>query len=191
MPDIDIDFSDRQNILAKIQYIPAAIRNEQSQRKHATGIYCQTIPVDPILGCASIDYLEAEQRGYFKLDFLNVNFYQNITNEQQLLDLMNKEPSWHKLYDKEFTEQLIHINSHYNTLIAMPEAITSIEHMAMFLAIIRPAKRHLIGRKWDDVAKTVWKQPTDGEYHFKHSHSIAYSHLVVVNMNYLSKNSSD
>jgi hypothetical protein len=54
----------------------------------------------------------------------------------------------------------------------------------MFLAIIRPAKRHLIGKKWSEVAETVWKTGNDG-YGFKRSHSIAYSHLVVVNMNLL------
>lgn len=191
MPDIDIDFADRQQILDKISHIPASIRNPGTVRKHATGIYAQTIPTDPLTGTAALDYKDAEQRGYFKLDFLNVSFYQNISNEQQLLELMHIEPEWHRLYDKSFTEQLIHINSHYDTLIAMPEAITSIERMAMFLAVIRPAKRHLIGKTWDKVSKTVWLKPSDDSYYFKRAHAISYAYLVVVNMNYLSKNSSD
>ncbi len=52
----------------------------------------------------------------------------------------------------------------------------------MFLSIIRPAKKHLIGLTWAEVAKTVWDKGTDG-YSFKKSHAIAYAHLVVVHMN--------
>jgi len=65
----------------------------------------------------------------------------------------------------------------------MPEAVTTIARMAMFLAVIRPAKRHLIGLPWAEVAKTVWEKPADGDYYFKKSHAVAYAHLVVVNMN--------
>jgi hypothetical protein len=66
----------------------------------------------------------------------------------------------------------------------MPEAVNTIPRMAMFLAIIRPAKRHLIGLPWSEVAKTIWDR-TDEGYQFKKSHAVAYAHLVVVNMNLL------
>jgi hypothetical protein len=58
----------------------------------------------------------------------------------------------------------------------------------MFLAVIRPAKRHLIGLPWAKVAETVWEKSTDGSYGFKKSHAISYSHLVAVHMNLLSEN---
>jgi DNA polymerase III alpha subunit len=57
--------------------------------------------------------------------------------------------------------------------------------MAMFLAVIRPAKRHLIGKTWKEVAETVWDKPSDDSYFFKKSHAVAYAHLVAVNMNLL------
>jgi hypothetical protein len=66
----------------------------------------------------------------------------------------------------------------------MPEPVDSITRLAMFLAVIRPGKKHLIGKSWKDVAKTVWDKGSDG-YTFKKSHAIAYSHLVVVHMNLL------
>ena len=69
----------------------------------------------------------------------------------------------------------------------MPEAIDTIEKLAMFLAVIRPAKRHLIGKPWAEVEKTVWTKPTDGSYYFKKSHSVSYAHLVVVNINLISE----
>ena len=67
----------------------------------------------------------------------------------------------------------------------MPEPILNIEQLAMFLAVIRPAKRHLIGKNWKEVSKTIWEKSEDGTYGFKHSHSVAYSQLVVVHMNLL------
>jgi DNA polymerase III alpha subunit len=54
----------------------------------------------------------------------------------------------------------------------------------MFLALIRPAKRYLIGQSWSEVSKTIWDKNTDG-YSFKKSHAVAYAHLVVVHMNLL------
>jgi hypothetical protein len=183
--DVDIDFADRQKVLSIVKYTSAAIIDGTNCTAHNTGVYVTDIPKDPMTGRSAIDYRAAEERGYFKLDFLNVGLYNQVKNEQHLKELMSKEPSWHKLYEPEFCEQLIHIGNHYNTLIKMPEAVNSIPRLAMFLAIIRPAKRHLIGRTWDEVARDVWEKPTDGSYYFKKSHSVGYSHLVVVNMNLL------
>jgi len=181
--DIDIDFANRDQILKVIKHIPASMIKDKLQ-KHATGIYVTDIPVDPYTGWASLDYQTAEQRGYVKLDFLNVNIYNQVRDEAHLLELMHKEPQWDKLYEKEFFQQLIHVGAHYDTLINMPEAVNSIPRMAMFLSVIRPAKRHLIGKTWSEIAETVWQKPNEG-YYFKKSHSISYSHLVVVHMNLL------
>jgi hypothetical protein len=64
----------------------------------------------------------------------------------------------------------------------MPEPINSIPRLAMFLAAIRPAKRHLLGKTWKEINKTVWDKDLTG-YSFKRSHAVAYSQLVVVHMN--------
>ena len=73
----------------------------------------------------------------------------------------------------------------------MPEPIDSIPRLAMFLALIRPAKKHLIGKRWAEVAKEVWEKDADGGYSFKKSHSLAYSMLIAVHMNLLSGHSPD
>lgn len=183
--DIDIDFGDRSRALALLEHTPASICRDGVWVPHNTGVYVTDIPTDPFTGRASIDYEAAEARGYMKLDFLNVSLYTQIKNEQHLNDLINQEPDWDRLYDPEFCGKLIHINNHYKTLIQMPEAVTSIPRMAMFLSVIRPAKRHLIGLPWAEVAKTVWERPADDSYFFKKAHAISYAHLVVVNMNLL------
>jgi DNA polymerase III alpha subunit len=181
--DIDIDFGDRTTILSLLQHTPASIIRDNKLVKHTTGVYFTEIPKDPFSGQAALDHTDAEDRGYLKLDFLNVSLYNQIKSEQHLIDLMNKEPDWDKLYDREFFEQLIHVGNHYDTLIKMPEAVNTIPRLSMFLAIIRPAKRHLIGKSWKEVAETIWEKTEDGVYGFKRSHSVAYAHLVCVHMN--------
>jgi len=188
--DIDIDFGNRDDVLRLVKHIPASIFRDEKILNHNSGIYVTDIPMDPVTGRASIDYQAAEARGYIKLDFLNVTLYNQVRDEQHLLQLMANEPAWDRLYDREFCAKLIHIGNHYDTLIKMPQAVNSIPRLAMYLAIIRPAKRHLIGLPWDQVAKTVWDKPTDNSYYFKKSHSVGYSHLVVVNMNLLEETSS-
>lgn len=181
--DIDIDFANRDDIIKHLDVTAASIMRDDKLIKHNTGVYATKIPVDPFLGIASIDHGMAEDRGYVKLDFLNVSLYQRVRDEIHLIELMNTVPDWAKLQDRAFFERLIHIGAHYDTMLKMPESIDSIPRMAMFLAVIRPAKRHLIGKPWAEVAKTIWDKPEDGSYAFKRSHAVAYSHLVVINMN--------
>jgi hypothetical protein len=97
---------------------------------------------------------------------------------------MARPAPWTKLIDPEFFSKIIHINNHYAVAQQMPEPIDSIERMSMFLSVIRPGKRHLVGLKWAEVAKTVWDKTEDG-YSFKKAHAVGYAHLVVVHMNLL------
>jgi hypothetical protein len=181
--DIDIDFKDRTQILEHIQTTPAGIIRNGHLIKHNTGVYPVKVPVDPVVGCCSLDHKVAEERGYTKIDLLNVGVYSMVRDESHLVELMLREPNWTRLSDREFCEQIIHIGNHFDTIAKMPEPIDSILKMAMMLAVIRPAKRHLIGKRWAEVAKTVWDKSDDGSYAFKRSHSVSYSHLVVVHMN--------
>jgi hypothetical protein len=181
--DIDIDSANREQILKLIHNIPASIHRKNEIIKHNTGVYVNPVPSDPLSGLCTIDHKVAEKLGYIKIDFLNVNVYEHIQNNDHLDRLLNTDPNWSKLQDRSFVENIIHINKHYDTMQKMPEIIDSIPRMAMFLSIIRPAKRHLIGLPWKTVAETVWQKPTDGSYYFKRSHAISYAHLVVVNMN--------
>ena len=182
--DIDIDFADRDQILDLLNLIPASIIKDGQISKHNTGVYATDIPIDPFTGYASLDYKEAEDRGYMKLDLLNVNVYKQVRDEHHLVELM-RDPDWTKLRDRTVCEQLIHINNHYDTMLKMPEPIDSIPRLAMFLSVIRPAKRSLIGKTWKEVAETVWIKPKDETYYFKQAHALSYAQLVVVNLNLL------
>lgn len=180
--DIDIDFGNRDELLKLITHTRASMRNN-TLRPHATGIYVTDVPYDPVTDMAAIDYNLAEKRGYFKLDLLNVHVYEKVNNEEHLIQLM-REPDWSMLKDYDRMKSLIHLQNHYQNIKKMPEPIDSIPRLAMFLAVIRPGKKHLIGKTWKEVAETVWDKGTDG-YTFKKAHAIAYAHLVVVHMNLL------
>lgn len=180
MPDIDIDFADRTKILDLIKHVPATL---EDGRKHNTGVYCQEIPVNPITGQASIDYNTAEERGYFKIDFLNVGIYQDIKDENHLNRLLETEPLWQLLQHEEFVNQLFHLNGHGDVL--KKTCPTSVEQLGAVLAMIRPAKRYLIGKDWTTIMNEVWIKPETGEYYFKKAHAISYAMAVVVHMNLL------
>jgi hypothetical protein len=183
MPDIDIDFADRDIVLSKIPHRVAIINNE---KKHNTGVYVTEIPHNPVDNYSTIDYKTAEDRGYFKLDFLNVSIYKDVKDDKHLTTLMEKEPIWELLQHEEFVDQLFHLNGH--TEILKKTCPTSVEQLAAVLAMIRPAKRHLIGESWDTVMKEVWTKPTNDEYYFKKAHAMSYAFAVVVHMNLLIEN---
>jgi len=185
MPDVDIDFFDRDGVLKLFKHTPASIIKDDKIEKHKTGVYFHAIPSDPINGYATLDYKKAEDRGYFKIDCLNVNIYKNVKSEQELVELMIEEPDWDMLKDPKVVENLFHLNSHYNIVSKLEPK--NIEQLAAVLAIIRPAKRGLMYKDWTDILKEVWVKPTDGSYFFKKSHAVAYAHAIVVQLNLIKK----
>ena len=183
MPDIDIDFADRSKILEMMQHIKASRYDNDKLVDHNTGIYFQAIPHDPFSLSSTLDYRQAEERGYFKIDFLNASVYQGIKNEKHLLELQQKEPLWDLLEQDDFTNLLFHVNGHGSVLRQMKPK--SISQLAAVLAMIRPAKRYLIGKPWDEVMDQVWQKPENDEYYFKKAHAVAYAHAIVIQMNYI------
>lgn len=181
MPDIDIDFVDREQALKLFDVTVASRIDNGKLVKHNTGIYLHEVPVDPITGLCSIDYETAESEGYFKIDFLNVGMYKGVRNETHLTQLMSTEPLWDLLEQDDFSNLLFHVNGHGSILRQMKPK--SIEQLAAIIAMIRPAKRHLIGKPWNEVMTEVWDRPSNNEYYFKKSHATAYAVAIVVQMN--------
>ena len=46
MPDVDIDFSDREKALKLFKHTPASIIKNEEIEKHKTGVYFHSIPKD-------------------------------------------------------------------------------------------------------------------------------------------------
>ena len=181
MPDIDIDFFDRDSALKHIKHIRASRFDGDKLVPHNTGIYMQEIPVNPVTNLANIDYKNAEDRGYAKLDFLNVSLYKDIKDDNHLLQLMETEPLWDLLLQDEFVDLLFHLNGH--GAILRKTCPTSVEQLAAVLAMIRPAKRNLIGKSWTEIMTEIWVPPETNEYYFKKAHAVAYAVAIVVQMN--------
>jgi hypothetical protein len=181
-PDIDIDLADRTQVLNLITHIAARQEQDDKPRRHNSGVYVTPIPYDPIHDCAAFDFREAEERGYFKLDLLNMSVYQLIRDQDHYDQLLATEPPWARLQEPEFVAQIVHINNHYDLIQRMPEPVDTVPRMAMFLSLIRPGKRHLVGRSWYDISEQIWSTSADG-YTFKKSHAISYALLVALHMN--------
>lgn len=184
--DVDIDFADRTKILSLINHTPARQESNTETKQHNSGVYVTDIPIDPLHNCASINYKEAEQRGYFKIDFLNVNVYQHITDYAHYNALMTADPDWNSLLDKNICTRVIHISNSFNAIVQMKP--DSIARMAMFLAVIRPAKKHLMGKSWKEIENEVWVSPDNDAYFFKKAHAVSYAVLVALHMNLLNEN---
>jgi len=118
---------------------------------------------------------------YFKIDFLNVGVYEGVRSEEHLKQLMETEPLWDLLLQDEFVNLLFHLNGHGTVL--KKTCPTSVEQLSAVLAMIRPAKRHLIGQDWMTIMKEVWTKPVNDDYYFKKAHAVAYAMAIVVQMN--------
>jgi len=185
--DIDIDFGNREDILKLIKHIPASISRDGSVVKHNTGVYVNPIPQNPVTGLSNIDYNEAEELGYMKLDLLNVHVYNSVRSNEHLDELCNTEPQWVQLHNKEFVDKLIHLNGHYD--LVQKHFPDTMDKLAMVLAMIRPSKRYLVGKRWKEIAEEIWLKPHEG-YYFKKAHAYSYAQLVMVHMNLLSESAN-
>src|SRR6056300_1334752 len=134
MPDIDIDFANRNDVLEKIQHRVARMNSE---KKHNSGLYVTECPQNPVDNISTLDYKTAEDRGYFKLDFLNVSIYKDVKDEAHLKELMERKPIWQLLEHKDFVDKVFHLSGHDNLLLQLKPS--SVEQLAATLAIIRPA----------------------------------------------------
>ena len=185
MPDIDIDFADREAILSKLTHRVAKL---DTGKKHNTGVYVNEIPHNPVDKLSTLDYKIAEERGYFKLDFLNVSIYRDVKDEAHLQTLLERKPIWQLLEHKDFVDKVFHLSGHDSLLKQLKPS--SVEQLAATLAIIRPAKRHLAKESWKKILKEVWTKPKEG-YYFKKAHAFAYAISVVVHMNLLCEQIND
>lgn len=184
--DIDLDFADRDNVLKLIQHVPARQTVDGRVRRHNSGVYVTDIPWDPVNTCAAIDYQTAEDRGYFKIDFLNMHVYKLIQNPEHYQQMLSATPPWSRLWqDTVWASQLVHVGNYTDLLQQMKP--DSIPRMAAFISVIRPGKAHLQRKDWSAVFESVWDGDSSRGYTFKKAHAISYAALVALHMNLLNQ----
>ncbi len=184
--DIDLDLADRDQLLKLIQAIPARQMHQGQVRRHNSGVYVTDIPYDPVNACAAIDYEQAEECGYFKIDLLNMSVYQLIKSPEHYKQMLDQEPNWSRLWtDVEWAKQLVHVGNYTELLKSMKP--DSVPRMAAFISIIRPGKSHLQNKPWPEVFESVWDGDDSKGFVFKHAHAIGYAALVALHMNLISQ----
>lgn len=185
-PDIDIDVKDRNEVLKHFKHVPSSERilEDGTVVLHKSGVHFDDIPVDPLSGYSSVPYKTAEELGYQKIDFLNVSAYDHVKDRDHLEELLQRPVPWELFKVPEIVGELFQLKNQYSVVSIWPP--TSVEELAMLIAMIRPAKRHLVQcSSWDEVRKEIWTASSDGKMGFKHSHSISYALLIVVQLNAL------
>ena len=186
--DIDIDIADRKKLLQCIKNTPAMIYSKGKQQRHNTGVYFHEVPENPYTHTCTVDFKKAESLGYFKLDILNVNVYDKITSAKELDELLAMDTMWDLLQHEDVVKQCFHIHNHFSIVKKMKP--TSIQELAAVLAVIRPAKRHLLNSSWEEIMKDVWVKPEGDEYYFKKAHAHAYALAIVLQLNMMVRDSS-
>jgi hypothetical protein len=184
--DIDIDTSDRQQLLAQVPHVCATIQRQGDILKHNTGVYFHQVPVNPFNRCCAVTYTQAEDLGCYKIDVLNNSIYDAVRDENHLQQLMRTPPMWELLQHEEVVQQLAHINNHYDLVRRLkPQHVTD---LACVLALIRPGKRYLVTRceqqGFASIQPEIWQQDGSG-YAFKKSHAISLSWTIVIQLNLL------
>lgn len=191
LPDIDIDVKDRNEVLKLFegQYIEASMLMDGEFKKHPTGVFFQDVPIDPFSGrCVFPSGKKSgdisDEKGLFKLDVIPNHGYTYVTGYNDLNEILDMPIEWELLEHKEVVTKLQHIGNHSDIVFAY--APKSLEDLACLIAIIRPAKRYLVGEPWDVVKANIWKKEGD-EYAFKKSHAFGFALMIVVQLNSMIK----
>ena len=182
--DVDIDL---KTSFDPLDYFPTAIKASRVQdgvlKPHPAGAYFQNIPKDKITGFAAIPFREAEDEGYFKIDFLHLSLLDNFESKEEIRILLKKEPEWAMLHDPKVVEQLFQIHKHYNLVTQVNPQ--SVQDLADCIALIRPAKRYLLNYYLKDriaTRKALYQKPDDGRPYFKKPHAISYALTIVLQL---------
>lgn len=181
--DIDIDTPTTFKAKELFDVTRAAMVQDGEMIRHPCGMYFQNIAVDPYTGCAAIPYGDAEEHGYTKIDFLHLSALDAFENKDQIRTLLKANPQWGLLTDPNVVPKLFHVSKHLNTLRAIKPK--SIQELADAIALIRPAKKHLIqayanSANRQDLRAELYRK--SDQYYFKRSHAVAYAHVIVLQL---------
>lgn len=190
--DVDIDFKTDFDPLEHFsQAVRASQVNNEKLTKHPAGAYFQSIPVDKISGLSAIPYKQAEDLGYFKIDFLHLgavdDFAKYLDSKAELRQLAHIEPDWNLLLSAAVVSKLFQIHTRAELLFKLKPQ--SVDELADCIALIRPAKRMLVDpyikmsrAERKAFRNVLYAKPEDGSYYYKRPHSISYAVTIVIQL---------
>jgi DNA polymerase III alpha subunit len=175
--DIDIDVSPNFN-KNTFPWARASVVKNGALTPHPCGMYPQSIPIDPLTKLSAIPYDIAEDFGYLKIDFLNLNVYTNFKTRAEIDNLLTKEPDWTLLKLPSNHPKLFQLANHGDLLMKIQPK--NILELADVLALIRPGKKQLLSLYLKDKELTralLWSLDSAG-YSFKKSHALGYAYVI-------------
>ena len=156
----------------------ASVLRDGMLTPHPCGMHPQPIPVDPLTGLSAIPYEDAEDIGFFKIDFLHLGVYSFFNTREEIDKLLKKEPDWALLQIQSNHAKLFQLANHGELLLKLKPK--SILDLADVLALIRPGKRQLLPLYQKDkglARPLLWAKGEEG-YSFKKSHALGYAYVV-------------
>ncbi len=180
--DIDIDISPVFNPEKLFPWVKAAIVRDGQLAPHPCGLHPQNVPIDPLTGLCAIPYSDAEELGYFKIDFLNLNVYLNFKTRKEIEELLKIPPDWTLLQVPSNHAKLFQLANHGELLLKLRPA--SLEDLADVLALIRPGKRQLLPlyQKSKVMARPLLWEKDEGGYSFKKAHALSYAYVILLQL---------
>lgn len=176
--DIDIDTPSSFDPTKIFGWLRASMVKDGFLVPHPCGLHPQSIPKDPISGLAAIPYKEAQDHGYFKIDFLHLGVYDSFSSREEIDALLELEPDWSLLTNEAAQQKLFQLSKHGDILNTVQPK--NIEELADVLALIRPGKRQLLKlymAQRESTRRILYARDEQG-YSFKKSHAIAYALVI-------------
>lgn len=192
--DIDID--------VPTKFIPSSLLPESVTASmvrggkmipHPCGVYLQTMPVAN--GIAAIPYGVAPSYGFFKIDFLSLSLLDCFSSKSEMRMLMKEPINWNMLQNPNIVSTLFQLHRHYDLLSRVRP--TSVLELADCVALIRPAKKHLIDayiglsqQQRDAMRHHIYEPDPQGRPQYKKAHAVAYALTITLQLRMLSKYST-
>lgn len=185
--DIDIDVNsdcNREDFGTR-----GMIYNESLGRvlPHPAAVYLEPVPIDDITGLCAFDYEYGDEHGFIKVDMLTNKSYDLFKSKEEVIRAANTEPDWSLMEDEEFVTKLPQLANSAEIIRRIKPK--SIQELADVLALIRPAKNHLVNAYIKNpklVRVNLYRKPINGGAYFKKAHAISYAVMIVAVMNKLS-----
>jgi DNA polymerase III alpha subunit len=179
--DVDVPGTFRPELVFP-GWVRASVVRDGKLTPHPCGVYPQAIAQDPVTGFAAIPYEEAEELGFFKIDFLHLNVYSRFDTRAEIDALVAKDPDWTLLQLPSNHPKLFQLANHGELLLKLKPS--NIEELADVMALIRPGKKSLVGlyQKDRDMARRVLWAKDESGYSFKKSHALSYAYVLVLQL---------
>lgn len=187
--DIDLDLPTTFDPADFFNITKASMVKDGKLIKHPAGAYFQNIAVDKVTGLSAIPYKQAEELGYFKIDFLHLNVLDHFSSKNELRELLKTEPDWLLLQSATEVAKLFQISKHFDVLVQIKP--TSVMELADSIALIRPAKKHLLEeylRHKERTRPKLYTKPKNNKYYFKKGHAVSYALTIVLQLHLITAN---